>query len=258
MIHALTRLPSPALPQCELTHIAREPIDLARAGAQHAAYCAALAAAGARVTVLPALVDFPDSCFVEDTAVILAELVIRTRPGAVSRQGEVALIAPHLPADRPHFTVVAPGTLDGGDVLVVGKDIFIGLTARSNAEAVRQVAEAAARFGYTTTGVPLAGALHLKTAASALADDLVLVNTEWLDPAIFGRRHIASAPEEPFAANSQTVGATVFHAAGAATAARIEAAGFAVVILDISEFAKAEAGLTCLSLVVPVVMPAIS
>jgi dimethylargininase len=249
MIHALTRLPSPALPDCELTHIAREPIDLARAGAQHAAYRAALEKAGAQITVLPALAGYPDSCFVEDTAVILPELVIRTRPGALSRQGEVSEIAPHLPADRPHVTIAAPGTIDGGDVLVVGKDIFIGLTARSNADGVRQFREAAARFGYRTIGVPLAGALHLKTAASALADDLVLVNTDWLDPGIFGRRHIASAPGEPFAANSLTVGSTVFHAAGSATAARIAAAGFTVVELDISEFAKAEAGLTCLSLV---------
>lgn len=249
MIHALTRLPSPALPRCELTHIAREAIDMARAEAQHAAYRAALAAAGAEVMVLPALADYPDSCFVEDTAVILPELVIRTRPGAASRQGEVAEIAPHLPGDRPQVTIAAPGTLDGGDVLVVGKDIFIGLTARSNSAAVGQVGEAAARFGYRTTAVPLAGALHLKTAASALADDLVLVNTDWLDPAIFGRRHLASAPGEPFAANSLTIGDTVFHAAGAATADRLAAAGCRVVRLDIGEFAKAEAGLTCLSLV---------
>lgn len=249
MRHALTRLPSPALPACELTHIEREAIDLGRAGAQHAAYRAALQAAGAQVTVLPALADFPDSCFVEDTAVILPELVIRTRPGAASRQGEVALIAPHLPADRPQITIAAPGTLDGGDVLVVGHDIFIGLTARSNAEAVAQVAAAAAPFGYRTTGVPLAGALHLKTAASALPDGRVLVNTDWLDPAIFARPHLASAPGEPFAANSLTIGTTLFHAAGAATAARLAAQGFNVVELDISEFAKAEAGLTCLSLV---------
>lgn len=249
MIQALTRLPSPALPACELTHIAREPIDLARADAQHAAYRAALETAGAMVTVLPALERYPDSCFVEDTAVILPEIVIRTRPGAASRQGEVALIAPHLPADRPHITIAAPATLDGGDVLVVGRDIFIGLTARSNAAAVAQVAAAAASFGYRTTGVRLAGALHLKTAASALADDLMLVNTAWLDPSIFGRRHLASAPGEPFAANSLTVGATVFHAAGSATAALVGAAGFSVVELDIAEFAKAEAGLTCLSLV---------
>jgi dimethylargininase len=249
MIHALTRLPSPALPDCELTHISREPIDLARADAQHAAYRAALEAAGAHVTTLPALAGYPDSCFVEDTSVILPELVIRTRPGALSRQGEVAEIMPHLPADRPHATIMAPGTIDGGDVLVVGKDIFIGLTARSNADGVRQFGEAAATFGYRTTGVPLAGALHLKTAASALADDLVLVNTDWLDPAIFGRRHLASAPGEPFAANSLTVGSTVFHAAGDKTAALVAKAGFNVVELDISEFAKAEAGLTCLSLV---------
>lgn len=136
MIHAITRLPGPALPQCELTHIAREPIDLARAHVQHAAYRAALTAAGARVTVLPALGEYPDSCFVEDVAVLLPELVIATRPGAVSRQGETAEIAPHLPDDRPLVTIAAPGTLDGGDVMVVGRDIFIGLTARSNAAAV--------------------------------------------------------------------------------------------------------------------------
>lgn len=251
MIRAITRLPGP-LDRAELTHIDRVDVDMARAEAQHAAYRAALTAAGATVSVLPALDDFPDCCFVEDTAVILPELVIRTRPGAVSRQGEVAAIAPHLPTDRPHFTVTAPGTMDGGDVLVVGCDIYIGLTKRSNAAAVAQVAGAAARFGYRVTGVPLAKALHLKTAVSALADDLVLVNTDWLDPAIFGgRRHIASAPGEPFAGNSLTVGTTVFHATGAATAARITAAGFAVTLLDISEFAKAEAGLTCLSLIVP-------
>jgi dimethylargininase len=249
VIHAISRLPSPALPACELTHIAREPIDLARANAQHAAYCAALTAAGAQVTVLPALTDYPDSCFVEDTAVILPELVICTRPGAASRRGEVAEIAPYLPTDRPHVTIVAPGTVDGGDVLVVGKDIFIGLTLRSNADAVAQFAAATACFGYRVTGVPVAKALHLKTAVSALADDLVLVNTDWLDPAIFGRRHIASAPGEPFAANSLTIGNTVFHAMGEATLARIAAAGFDARFLDISEFAKAEAGLTCLSLV---------
>lgn len=252
MIPAITRLPGP-LDRAELTHIERVPVDMARALAQHAAYRNALATAGATVLLLPALADFPDSGFVEDTAVILPELVIRTRPGAVSRQGEVAEIAPHLPVDRPHFTVSAPGTIDGGDVLVVGHDIYIGLTLRSNAAGVAQIAEATAGFGYRVTGVPLANALHLKTAASALADDLVLVNTDWLDPAIFGgRRHLASAPGEPFAANSLTVGSTVFHAAGSATAARIAAAGFAVVELDISEFAKAEAGLTCLSLIVPV------
>lgn len=249
MLHALTRLPSPALPDCELTHIDRQPIDLVRAEVQHAAYRAALLEAGAEVHVLAPLGDYPDSCFVEDTAVILPELVVRTRPGALSRQGEVALIAPELPADRPHITIAAPGTLDGGDVLVAGKDIFVGLTARSNAEAVAQLAEAAGRFGYRVVGVPLAGALHLKTAASALPDGRILVNPAWLDPAIFGRPWLASAAGEPFAANSLTLGDTLFHAAGAATSALLAAAGFRVVELDISEFAKAEAGLTCLSLV---------
>ena len=247
-INALTRLPGP-LERAELTHIDRVAIDRDRALAQHDAYRAALTRAGAQVALLPALADHPDGCFVEDTAVILSELTIVTRPGAVSRRGEIDAIAPHLPADRPQLIITAPGTIDGGDVMVVGRDIFIGLTLRTNAEAVRQVADGVARYNYRVIGVPLAKALHLKTAVSALAADLVLVNTDWLDPAIFGRRHIASAPGEPFAGNSLTVGNTVFHATGERTLARIAAAGFAVEFLDISEFAKAEAGLTCLSLV---------
>ncbi len=249
-LHALTRLPGP-LDRAELTHIDRVAVDMERALAQHEAYRAALTRAGAQVTLLPALAEHPDCCFVEDTAVILPDLVIVTRPGAVSRRGEITEIVPHLPADRPHLVITAPGTIDGGDVMVVGRDIFIGLTQRTNAEAVRQVAEGVKAHGWRVTGVPLAKALHLKTAVSALAGDLVLVNTDWLDPAIFGRRHLASAGGEPFAANSLTVGNTVFHATGERTLARIAAAGFAVEFLDISEFAKAEAGLTCLSLVVP-------
>ena len=248
MIHALARLPGP-LDRAELTHIDRVAVDMEKALVQHQAYRAALARAGAQVTLLPALADHPDCCFVEDTAVILPEVTIVTRPGAASRRGEIAAIMPHLPADRPQIIITARGTIDGGDVMVVGRDIFIGLTLRTNAEAVRQVADAVAAFGYRVTGVPLATALHLKTAVSALADDLVLVNTDWLDPAIFGRRHIASVGGEPFAGNSLTIGNTVFHATGERTLARIAAAGFAVEFLDISEFAKAEAGLTCLSLV---------
>ncbi len=248
MIHALTRLPGP-LDRAELTHIDRVAVDMDAALDQHAAYRAALARAGAQVTLLPALADFPDCCFVEDTAVMLPELTIVTRPGAQSRRGEIAAIMPHLPADRPQLVIMAPGTIDGGDVMVVGRDIFIGLTRRTNAAAVQQVAHGVAAYGYRVTGVPLARALHLKTAVSALADDLVLVNTDWLDPIIFGRRHIASAPGEPFAGNSLTVGNTVFHATGERTLALIAAAGFAVEFLDISEFAKAEAGLTCLSLI---------
>jgi dimethylargininase len=248
MIHALTRLPGP-MERAELTHIDRVAVDPTRALAQHEAYRAALTRAGAQVTLLPALPDHPDCCFVEDTAVILPELTIVTRPGAESRRGEIAAIVPHLPADRPQMIITAPGTIDGGDVMVVGRDIFIGLTQRTNAESVRQVADGVVAHGWRVTPVPLAKALHLKTAVSALADDLVLVNTDWLDPAIFGRRHIASAPGEPFAANSLTVGNTVFHATGERTLAGIAAAGFAVEFLDISEFAKAEAGLTCLSLI---------
>ena len=237
----------------ELTHMERLPIDMALAERQHADYRAALAAAGAEVTVLPALAAHPDCSFVEDIAVILPECSIVCRPGSQSRRGEVASIAAVLPDDRPVEVVAAPGTIDGGDVLVVGREIFVGLSSRTNAAAVAMMAAIVGRFGYRVVGIPLAKALHLKTAVTALAQDLLLINTGWVDARLFGKhRHVAVAEAEPFAANSLRVGGTLFHGAGqAATTARIVAAGIPVTCLEFSEFAKAEAGLTCLSLIVP-------
>ena len=251
-MRAITRWPSPAMAEAELTHMARVPIDLALAGAQHAAYCAALAAAGCVVAELPVLAGHPDCAFVEDVAVILPEAVILCRPGAESRRGEAAAIVAALPTDRPLHRVEAPGTIDGGDVLVVGRDIFIGLSSRTNAEAIAAVTAATAGFGYKVIAVPVPGALHLKTAVTALADDLLVINPAWVDGAVFGRRLLTVDPAEPFGANVLHAGTGMFHAAASPlTRARIIAAGFAVTPIDISEFAKAEAGLTCLSLIVP-------
>lgn len=252
-MHALTRRPGPEMATAaELTHMDRQPIAMTRALAQHDAYRAALAGAGLAVIDLPALAGHADAAFVEDVALAFPEMLVLTRPGAASRQGEVAALAPHLPDDRPHAGVTAPATIDGGDVLVIGRDVFVGLSRRTNAAAVEQLTALLAPFGYRVIAVAVPGALHLKTAATALAGDLVLLNPEWIDAVAFGRRWLAVDPAEPFGANTLHAGGRIFHAAASPrTRARIEAEGFAVTPLDISEFAKAEAGLTCLSILVP-------
>lgn len=250
---AITRRPSPHMSDCELTHLTRTPIDAAAADQQHAAYAAALAACGIDVTTLPPLDGHPDCAFVEDTALCLPELFVICRPGATSRLGEVASVAAVLPTDRPHRTIAAPATLEGGDVLVAGKTIFVGRSTRTNAAGIAALAAATAPFGYRVVAVEVPGALHLKTAATALAPDLLLVNPAWVDVTAFGDvRHIAVSKAERFASNILSVNGQVFmHADMPQTAAAITAAGFAVTALDVSEFAKAEAGLTCLSLLVP-------
>jgi dimethylargininase len=239
--------------EAELTHIERLPIDMDRAIRQHEAYCHALAAIGAKVIALPALDDHPDCAFVEDVLVSLPEISILCRPGAASRRGEVFAIDGALPTGSPTARISDPGTLDGGDVLCIGKRIFVGRSTRTNAAGVAQLANIVGSHDYAVTTVEVAGALHLKTAVTALAHDLLLVNPNWIDASVFdGFGQISVAPGEEFAANSLAIGKHVFMAAEfPCTSARIAAAGLEVTPIDISEFAKAEAGLTCLSVVLP-------
>ena len=253
MLIALTRPVSPHLGDCELTYLPREPIDVARAMAQHAAYCAALRACGVAVRSLPAAPDLPDAVFVEDTAVVLDELAVRTRPGAPSRRPEVPTVTAALAAYRPLATVVAPGTLDGGDVLQLGRLLFVGRSGRSNAAGIAQLAAILAPYGYTVRGVDLSGCLHLKSAVTALDAETILVNAAWVNPAVFGARQVLPVPlEEPWAANALAIDDRVLLAAGnPRSAALVTAAGYAVTLLDISELQKAEAALTCQSLLFP-------
>ena len=253
MIHCLTRRPSGRLAEGERTHVERVPIDFTLAEAQHQAYRHALAATGAAPIDLPALDAHPDGVFVEDAVLALPEAFILCRPGAASRAAEAELVAPHLPDDRPIIRLGADANLDGGDILLIGRRLFVGLSRRSNAVAITALASAVSRFGYVVEAVPLAGALHLKTAVTALAPDLVLMNPAWLsNDAFSGWRRILVDTSEPFAANSLRVGDFWFmQSAHQRTAERIAFAGFAVDLLDISEFAKAEAGLTCLSVLIP-------
>lgn len=248
---ALVREVSPRLAACELTHLARQPIDYERACLQHASYVDLLVTLGCTLRPLRPTPDLPDSVFVEDTAVVLDELAIVTRPGAASRRAETATVDPVLREYRPVRVVTAPGTLDGGDVLVAGKQIFIGLSSRSNRAAVEQVRRWVEPAGYRVHAVVMTGCLHLKSAATEVGDRLLLVNPAGVDPSRFAGMDIVEVdPAEPQAANALRVGdAVVFPVAFPATLRRLQAAGVTTHGIDLSELAKAEGAVTCCSLI---------
>lgn len=250
-MRAIVRKPSAALARCELTFLAREPIDLERAEQQHAAYIDALRRQGTDVLILPAEPDLPDAVFVEDTAVVVEECAVVSRPGAPSRRPEADSIAVALERFRPLVRMQPPATLDGGDVLRVGRTFFVGRTPRTNDEGIRQLTEALVPHGYEVQAVTPAGCLHLKSAVTSIGHETVLVNPEWIDVGLFSRwQCVPVAREEPYGANALLVGDLVHLAASAPmTRRKLDALGFTTTTLDTSEFEKAEAALTCLSLI---------
>ena len=250
MLLAITREVSPSLARCELSYVPRQAIDLALAREQHRAYQRLLESLGANVIALPAEPDLPDSVFVEDPAIVLDELAVILMPGAESRRAEAQSLARALEPFRTLARIELPGTLEGGDVLRVGRKLFVGATRRSNAEGIRQLAAIVTPHGYEVIPVAVHGCLHLKSAVTSLGRNTLLANGAWFDPAPFcGSRWIRVAPEEPHAANALAIGETViFPASFPRTRERMEQAGFRVASLDISELQKAEAGLTCSSL----------
>ena len=250
MLTAITRAVSPAIVRCELSFIARKPIDLGRAQQQHHVYEALLARLGAEVVSLPAEPDLPDSMFVEDPAIVLDELAVILPLGTESRRGEATSLAQELAKHRKLTRVQLPGTLEGGDVLRVGRKLFVGLTKRSNAEGIRQLTEIVKPHGYQVIPVPVTGCLHLKSAVTWIADNTLLANRPWFDTKPFaGFDWIDVDPSEPHAANALAFGGTViFPASFPLTRERIASLGHRVTPLDISELQKAESGLTCSSL----------
>jgi dimethylargininase len=249
---AIVRPVASALAHCELSFVERTPIDVARARAQHAAYEDALRARGCEVLQLPVLEEFPDSVFVEDTALVFDELAVLTRPGAASRRGEVDSVAQALARFRPLARIEGEGTLDGGDVLRIGREVYVGLSARSNAEGLRQLEGLLAPLGYRVQGLPTRDCLHLKSAVTRVAEDVVLVQPRWLDPAPFSHlRWIEVDPGEEHAANAVFVGGgIVYPSCFPRTQERLERAGVEVTAVDVSELQKAEGAVTCCSLLV--------
>jgi dimethylargininase len=248
---AITRGVSAAMAACELTHLERQSIGLDRARAQHRAYEAALGRAGCRVESLPALDDLPDSVFVEDVAIVLDEIAIVTRPGATSRRPETGHIAPVLANYRRVTFIREPGTLDGGDVLRLGRRIFAGLSGRSDEPGIEQLRAVVWPYGYTVTAVPVSGCLHLKSAVTEAAPGVVLTNPGWVDAAAFGNvRVIEVDPGEPYAANGLLVGGRLIYPASfPRTRQRLDSPGILVETVDVSELQKAEGAVTCCSLV---------
>jgi dimethylargininase len=248
---ALTREVSSSLADCELTHLVREPIDVERARRQHEAYEQALAGLGCRVVRLPELPASPDAVFVEDVAVVVDEHAVITRPGAVSRRAETASASEALAAFRSLTAVSAPGTLDGGDVLRLGRRIFVGRSSRSNDAGVAALRGALEPFGYSVDSVEVEGCLHLKSAATEVAPGVVLVNPAWVEPGAFGAvRTVEVDSQEPSAANGLRIGDGLLYGASfPRTRGRLEALGFRVISVDLSELAKAEGAVTCCSLV---------
>lgn len=251
MLVALTREVSPALEHCELTHVARAPLSIDRARQQHDDYERALEALGCRVERLPAAPDLPDSVFVEDVAIVFDEIALITRPGAVSRRPETQAVAERLTLYRPLVTMESPGTLDGGDVLRVGRAVFVGRSSRSNDEGIDALRRTVEPLGYVVHVVDVRGCLHLKSAITRLDDGTLLLNRNWIDAEPFRAwRLIEVDPAEPHGANALAVaGAILYPAAFPRTHARLEAHGLQVESVDVSELQKAEGAVTCCSLV---------
>ncbi len=250
MLTAITRAVSPGVVNCELTHVVRQSIELAKAEEQHRAYQALLEKCGARVISLPAEPALPDSMFVEDPAIVLDELAIIFPLGTETRRPEAASIAQALAKFRKLARVELPGQVEGGDVLRIGRSLFAGLSSRTNAEGIRQLASIVAPYGYQVASVAVTDCLHLKSAVTYVGRNTLLANRAWFDTKPFaGFAWIDVAAEEPHAANALAIGGTViFPASFPRTRARLEALGFHVTLLDISELQKAESGLTCSSL----------
>lgn len=253
MVIAITRELSPRFAECELTHIERTPIDLDLARLQHQAYVHALRELACDLIELPPEPGLPDSVFVEDTAFILPEAAVITRPGADSRKPETESIIQALKPLKELVLLREPGTLDGGDVLVLGKKIYIGLSTRSNQEAVDQLNDSLGRYGYSVRGVELRDCLHLKSAVSRVDDQTLLINRNWVDPACFEDLDLIEVdPSEPHAANCLPVGESIiFPAEFPKTRGRLEERGYRVVTVEVSELAKAEGAVTCCSLIIP-------
>jgi len=250
MLTAVTRTVSPGFANCELSFIARQPIDLKIAAAQHRSYEQLLEKSGARVISLPAEPGLPDSIFVEDPAIVLDELAVILPLGTASRRPESASIARALAPYRQLAHVTLPGTVEGGDILRIGRKLYAGLSRRTNEEGICQLRAIVTPHGYEVIAVSVTGCLHLKSAVTSLGRNTLLANRAWFDTAPFaGYQWIDVSPDEPHAANVLAINDQIIVPASfPQTASRIAEKGFHILPIDISELQKAESGLTCSSL----------
>lgn len=248
---AIVREVSSSINDCELSFHSRQQIDVPRAIAQHQAYQDCLAELGVRIISLPAEPGLPDAVFVEDPAVVVDEIAIISNMGAPSRRPETSSLAPVLSRYRPLKFLVHPATLDGGDVLRIERSVFVGLSRRTNWDGVAQLSDLLGAWHYRVQPIEVRGCLHLKSACSYLGHDTVIVNRSWIDPEPLSGFELIDVPEEePAAANTLLVNDVVIMPASfPKTRALLERRGFQVRTIDVSELQKAEAGVTCTSLI---------
>jgi dimethylargininase len=250
MLTAITRAVSASLASCELTWLEREPIDIDKARAEHHAYERCLSELGVHVISLPSLDEHPDAVFVEDPAIVLDEVAVITAMGAASRRGERASLALALTEFRPVIHMRDPAKLEGGDIMRVGRHLYVGLSARTDMDGVHQLRSLLAPFGYGVHAVELRDCLHLKSACCCIGDICLVLNPDWVDTSLFrdyGQIHVAMT--EPNAANILRVGDTlVMPNAYPRTAHILRQEGFRVMELEMTELMKAESGVTCSSL----------
>jgi dimethylargininase len=248
---AVTRRISSAMTRCELTHLARTAIDVALAREQHDGYERALRSLGCRIETLAEEPELADSVFVEDTAIVLDEVAVITRPGAASRRAETTSVAAVLGKYRELVRIESPGTLDGGDVLRVERTLYVGTSSRSNASGIQQLGVLLLPFGYRVVPVAVQGCLHLKSAVTQVAADGLLINSRYVGPNQFpGMRFIEVDESEPSGANALMVGKDVIYSSSyPRTAEILRRYGVRLHTVAMSETEKAEGAVTCCSLV---------
>ena len=251
MLTAITRQVSPSITRCELAFHQRQPIDVQRAISQHAAYEQLISELGARVVRAPDEPDLPDGVFVEDPAVVVDELAVISRMGAATRRPEATSLASLLSLYRQLAFMSEPATLDGGDVMRIGRTVYVGRSARTNQQGVEQLASFLVPVGYEVMPIEVRGCLHLKSGCTYIGNNTVLVNRSWIDSCeLNGFDMIEVADDEPAAANALLIrDAVIVPASFSKTHSLLERRGFRVRSLDLSELQKAEAGVTCTSLI---------
>jgi dimethylargininase len=248
---AIVREVSSSINECELTFHQRQPIDVAKAIAQHKEYQHCLSELGIRIVSLPAEPGLPDAVFVEDPAVVVDEVAVISNMGALSRRPETISLANALSRYRPLKFLTEPATLDGGDVLRVGRSVFVGLSQRTNREGLAQLKEWLGSHGYQIQPVEVKGCLHLKSGCSFIGNHTMLVNRSWIEAEPLSQFELLDVPEdEPAAANALVLNdVVIIPASFPKTRALLEERGFRVRTIDLSELQKAEAGVTCTSLI---------
>jgi dimethylargininase len=247
---AIVRKPCPEMIH-GLTEASLGKPDYYKAQEQHARYVETLKSIGLRVHVLEADSHYPDSVFVEDVALCASDFAVSTNPGAPSRNGEKTAMKAVLPSYFGRVeSIEVPGTLDGGDVMMAGKHVFIGISARTNEEGANQLIGILSTFGRTGKKVPLRGMLHLKSGISYLEKNTVLVSGALKrHPAFRKFQRIEVDPREAYAANSLWINNRVLVPEGfPRTREQLEKAGYTTLVVDVSEFQKLDGGLSCLSL----------